>query len=133
MKLATGWSVIENGSLVDGTGKPAIKAGAVVIQDGVIVYAGEAESMPVVPPDALRIDAKGGTIMPGLVEAHFHATYFNVHKLEDLDIKISGRVCHAACLREQPTGAGMRLHGRHVLVDVCSTSMSGSKSRSRMI
>ncbi|MFM8703571.1 MAG: amidohydrolase family protein, partial [Planctomycetia bacterium] len=34
-----------------------------------------------------RIDARGGTILPGLVEAHFHATYFNVEKLEDLDIK----------------------------------------------
>ena len=33
------------------------------------------------------IDARGGTIMPGLVEAHFHATYFNVAALEDLDIK----------------------------------------------
>lgn len=87
MKLATGWSVIQNGSLVDGTGKPAISSGAVVIHDGVIVYAGDARSMPEVPPTAMRIDAQGGTIMPGLVEAHFHATYFNVHKLEDLDIK----------------------------------------------
>ena len=34
-----------------------------------------------------RIDARGGTIMPGLVEAHFHPTYFNVAALEDLDIK----------------------------------------------
>jgi hypothetical protein len=25
--------------------------------------------------------------MPGLVEAHFHPTYFNVAVLEDLDIK----------------------------------------------
>jgi imidazolonepropionase-like amidohydrolase len=33
------------------------------------------------------IDAQGGTIMPGLVEAHFHPTYFNVAALEDLDIK----------------------------------------------
>ena len=39
------------------------------------------------PPDAARIDARGGTIMPGLVEAHFHPTYFNVAELEDLDIK----------------------------------------------
>ncbi len=34
-----------------------------------------------------RIDAQGGTIMPGLVEAHFHPTYFNVAELADLDIK----------------------------------------------
>ena len=39
------------------------------------------------PPDADRIDARGGTILPGLVEAHFHPTYFNVAELADLDIK----------------------------------------------
>ncbi|HVV99740.1 MAG TPA: amidohydrolase family protein, partial [Planctomycetaceae bacterium] len=37
--------------------------------------------------DAERIDARGGTIMPGLVEAHYHPTYFNVAELADLDIK----------------------------------------------
>jgi imidazolonepropionase-like amidohydrolase len=42
---------------------------------------------PELPPDAVRIDARGGTIMPGLVEAHFHPTYFNVAELADLDIK----------------------------------------------
>ena len=36
---------------------------------------------------AERIDARGGSILPGLVEAHFHATYFNILELEDLDIK----------------------------------------------
>lgn len=35
----------------------------------------------------LKIDALGGTILPGLVEAHFHPTYFDVAALEDLDIK----------------------------------------------
>jgi imidazolonepropionase-like amidohydrolase len=34
-----------------------------------------------------RIDGMGGTLLPGLVEAHFHATYFNISALEDLDIK----------------------------------------------
>src|ERR687894_43431 len=46
-----------------------------------------AAGAPEVPPDVRRIDARGGTILPGLVEAHFHATYFNVAQLEDLDIK----------------------------------------------
>ena len=51
------------------------------------MYAGPAEGSPEVPADAERIDALGGSILPGLVEAHFHATYFNVERLEDLDIK----------------------------------------------
>jgi imidazolonepropionase-like amidohydrolase len=42
---------------------------------------------PAPPPDARKIDARGGTIMPGLVEAHYHPTYFNVAELADLDVK----------------------------------------------
>jgi imidazolonepropionase-like amidohydrolase len=40
-----------------------------------------------IPDESARIDARGGTIMPGLIESHFHPTYFNVAALEDLDIK----------------------------------------------
>jgi imidazolonepropionase-like amidohydrolase len=87
MKIATGTTVISSGRLVDGTGRPPVADAAVVITDGRVRYAGPAAGMPAVPPDATRIDARGGTIMPGLVEAHFHATYFNVERLEDLDIK----------------------------------------------
>ena len=87
MKTATGWMMIHNGQLVDGTGAPAVPDGAVVVRDGRIVYAGAAARAPETPPDARRIDAQGGTILPGLVEAHFHPTYFNVAHLEDLDIK----------------------------------------------
>ncbi len=57
------------------------------MRDGRIVYAGAAATAPAVGPDAAHIDARGGTIMPGLVEAHYHPTYFDVANLEDLDIK----------------------------------------------
>jgi imidazolonepropionase-like amidohydrolase len=87
MKTARGMSFIHNGQLVDGTGARAVSDGAVVIRDGVIRYAGPAGQAPEAAPDARRIDAHGGTIMPGLVEAHFHPTYFNVAELADLDIK----------------------------------------------
>jgi imidazolonepropionase-like amidohydrolase len=87
MKTATGVTVIKNGQLVDGTGAPAVRDAAVVIRDGRIAYAGPLVSAPEIPPTAQTIDARGGTIMPGLVEAHFHPTYFNVAELQDLDIK----------------------------------------------
>ena len=87
MKTATGTTIIANGQLIDGTGKPPQRDAAVVVKDGRIAYAGPVRGAPAAPPDAERIDARGGTIMPGLVEAHFHATYFNVSALEDLDIK----------------------------------------------
>ncbi|MFO1043395.1 MAG: amidohydrolase family protein [Planctomycetaceae bacterium] len=87
MKTATGVTVIEHGQLIDGTGANAVPDGALLIEDGKITYAGPASQMPPVHPSATRIDAQGGTIMPGLIEAHFHPTYFNVSALEDLDIK----------------------------------------------
>ncbi|MGI8980559.1 MAG: amidohydrolase family protein [Pirellulaceae bacterium] len=87
MQTHQGHIVISGGKLVDGTGRQPIIQGAVHITDGRITYAGTADRAPAAPPSATRIDARGGTIMPGLVEAHFHPTYFNVAALEDLDIK----------------------------------------------
>jgi imidazolonepropionase-like amidohydrolase len=86
MKTAEGITVITNGQLIDGTGAAAVPDAAVLVWDGRITYAGPAAGQPV-PANARHIDARGGTIMPGLVEAHFHPTYFNVAALEDLDIK----------------------------------------------
>jgi imidazolonepropionase-like amidohydrolase len=87
MKTATGTTLITNGQLIDGTGAPALASAALMIEGGRIRFAGPAAQAPTAPPGTEQIDARGGTIMPGLVEAHFHATYFNIAALEDLDIK----------------------------------------------
>ncbi len=87
MRRSTGTLLIENGQLLDGTGAPPVSDGALIIEEGVISYAGASTGAPALDPDVPRLDAQGGTIMPGLVEAHFHPTYFNVAALEDLDIK----------------------------------------------
>ncbi len=85
MKSAIGQTLVQNGTLVDGTGDPVIPDAAVLIEDGKITYADKTNGCP--ENDAKILDACGGTIMPGLVESHFHATYFNVAELTDLDIK----------------------------------------------
>ncbi len=87
MKLAHGWTLIRNGQLIDGNGGPAVPDAAVVIHDGKIVFAGPAAAAPETPPETQTIDANGGSILPGLIESHFHPTYFNVLDLQDLDIR----------------------------------------------
>jgi len=87
MKPGSGTSVVRHGQLVDGRGGAPVRDAVVVIRDGRIIYAGPAAGAPELPPETPSIDARGGTILPGLVEAHFHPTYFNVANLEDLDIK----------------------------------------------
>jgi len=87
MQTASGTTVIRNGQIVDGTGAAPIADAVLLIEAGTITYAGAASAAPDVPAAAGVIDARGGTIMPGLVESHFHPTYFNVAALEDLDVK----------------------------------------------
>ena len=87
MRLATGSCVIHNGQLFDGNGTPCITQGMLIAEQGRITYAGPAQGAPPQPAGASVIDAQGGTILPGLIESHFHPTYFNVAALEDLDIK----------------------------------------------
>lgn len=87
MKQAEGRLVIRNGTLIDGTGAPAVPNAEITIENGRIAYAGPASTAPPTPIAPGVIDAQGGSILPGLVEAHYHPTYFNVAALEDLDIK----------------------------------------------
>src|SRR5262245_58711207 len=87
MHAADGTTIISNGPLIVGTGAAPVRDAALVIENGRIRYAGVAARAPHVLGDVHRIDARGGTFMPGLVEAHFHPTYFDVAALEDLDIK----------------------------------------------
>ncbi len=61
------------GRIIDGTGKPPIERGVVVIKNGVIVDVGSTGSVEV-PSKAKVIDVSGKTIMPGLVDAHTHLT-----------------------------------------------------------
>lgn len=87
MRTSNETTLIHNGRIVVGTGAEPIANGVVLIEAGKIAYVGPAQGTPHLPETVTRIDAQGGTIMPGLVEAHFHATYFNIAALEDLDIK----------------------------------------------
>ncbi|MCY2977592.1 MAG: amidohydrolase family protein [Planctomycetota bacterium] len=87
MKTADHSLLIHNGTIVDGRGAQPVRDGVVLVEAGKLAYVGQAADAPHVPESVERIDARGGTIMPGLVEAHFHATYFNIAALEDLDIK----------------------------------------------
>jgi len=63
--------VIRNGILIDGTGKDPLEKGAVVVENSKIVAVGEDDKLDV-PDGTTVIDAKGKTIMPGMIELHAH-------------------------------------------------------------
>src|SRR2546429_9634057 len=69
--------VVRNGTLIDGSGRPAARNDAIVIEGNRI------RSVGALPPDVEIedrrtvevIDAGGQWIMPGLIDAHCHVSY----------------------------------------------------------
>ncbi len=59
-----------DGRIIDGAGT-VIERGTVVVRDGVIAAVGPTGSVPV-PDGAARVDVRGKTLMPGIVNAHGH-------------------------------------------------------------
>ena len=75
MKLATGTTVISNGTLVDGNGGPPVRDAAVVVANGKITFAGPANALNSEVRDSTSIDAHGALVIPGLVDCHTHLAF----------------------------------------------------------
>jgi imidazolonepropionase-like amidohydrolase len=63
--------VLQNGNLIDGTGK-VVKDAVVVIEGNTIAAVGKAGEVKVPKGDNLVVDASGKTIMPGMMDLHDH-------------------------------------------------------------
>jgi imidazolonepropionase-like amidohydrolase len=63
--------VLQNFTLIDGTGKAPVPNAAMVIQDGRIQYAGP-KAVAKVPQGATTIDLTGKFVMPGIINLHGH-------------------------------------------------------------
>jgi len=70
MLLALATIVISGAQLIDGRGGPPINNSVVVIEGDRIVAAGPRGSVPL--PGGETFDASGMTLLPGLIDAHFH-------------------------------------------------------------
>jgi len=67
-----GYTLIYNGTLIDGNGNAPVKDGAVLIEGNKIRAVGPKADIPVPNADVTMLDAKGGFILPGFIDAHVH-------------------------------------------------------------
>jgi imidazolonepropionase-like amidohydrolase len=72
--------LIHNATLIDGTGAAPISNAGILIEDGRIRAVGRADSLKLPNSVITRIDAGGGFILPGLIDAHVHMWH------EDFDV-----------------------------------------------
>jgi len=64
-------TALTGGTIIDGTGRPAIAGGVVVVRGDRLQCVGTAAQCPV-PAGATRVDVTGRFLTPGLVDAHVH-------------------------------------------------------------
>ncbi len=62
---------IKSKKLIDGTGRPPIESGILLIEDDRIVQVGEPEQVTI-PADVEVIDCSDQTVLPGLIDSHTH-------------------------------------------------------------
>ena len=66
--------VLSGGTVIDGTGAPALPDAVVVVRDGRIAAVGRRGEVAI-PSPARIIDVGGATILPGFINAHVHSGY----------------------------------------------------------
>ncbi len=66
-----GYIVITGATIIDGYGGAPVANGCVMVKGNTIMYAGAMDNADI-PEDAERVDASGLTLLPGLIDAHFH-------------------------------------------------------------
>ena len=75
--------LIENGTLIDGTGEPPREGTAVLVEPDRILAVGD-DALAQADSDATRVDASGQTVMPGLIDSHAHVTFDDVASNDEL-------------------------------------------------
>ena len=90
-------TIIENCLIFDGVNEELIDGGAVIVEDDRIK---EVNSSATSRVKGTRIDCKGGFLMPGLIDCHFHAytPTFDIYSLDRMPMPLLAN--HAAKLLE---------------------------------
>ena len=96
----SGWTLIENATVIDGTGAAPQERTSVMLKDNRIVAVGAgATRSSVIDGGAISvIDASGKTLMPGLIDAHCHVTHGDTRTQEEQDLytSVESRTLRAA-------------------------------------
>ncbi len=79
--------LISHGMLIDGTESPPVKDAAVLIKGDRIEWVGTVHDC-LVPEGCTTVDARGMTIMPGLIDAHVHLNTPVIRDNRNLQLEI---------------------------------------------
>ena len=101
------YTLIRNGTLIDGKGGAPIPNAAILIEDNRIKAVGAAND--IAPPDTktAELDAKGGFILPGFIDTHVHLMLEGVNIMRDMVTPFSLKFYNSAQYMRRTIEAGI--------------------------
>ncbi len=101
------YTLIHNGTLIDGNGGAPVKDGAVLVQGNRIRAAGRKADLRLPAESITMIDAGGGWILPGLIDTHVHLMLEGIDIPRLLTTPFSLRFYHALDHMRRTLDAGI--------------------------
>ncbi len=101
------FSLIRNGTLIDGNGGIPVSNAAVLIEDNRIRAAGPASSLSLPNANLTEIDAGGGFILPGFIDTHVHITLEGVNIARDMVTPFSLKFYNSVQFMRRTVEAGI--------------------------
>lgn len=101
------FSLIRNGTLIDGSGGAPVANAAVLIEDNHIRAVGAANSLALPNADLADIDAQGGCILPGFIDTHVHLTLEGVNIARDMVTPFSLKFYNSVRFMRRTVEAGI--------------------------
>ena len=101
------YTLIRNGTLIDGTGNAPLANAGVLIRDNRIHAVGRAESISLPNETINEIDAGGGYILPGFIDTHVHLMLEGVNIARDMITPFSMRFFNAVQFMKRTVEAGI--------------------------
>ena len=89
-KVLAGNVLIENVTVINGSGEPPVGAMNVLIGDGLIQAMGD-EALERVPEDTLLIDGSGKYLVPGFIDTNVHASVYGNSRRRETAVKYAPR------------------------------------------
>jgi imidazolonepropionase-like amidohydrolase len=89
--VANNWLLVTGGAVIDGTASPVRRDCGVLVHDNRIVRVGDVDLERDIPSgaDVQVIDARGHTVLPGLIDVHCHMTYGLARTEEEISMYTS--------------------------------------------
>ena len=101
------YQLIRNGTLIDGTGAAPLTDAAVLVKDNRIQAVGKANSIRLPDAQTTEIDAKGGFILPGMIDTHVHVMLEGVNIIRDMMTPFSMRFYNSVTYLKNTIEAGI--------------------------